>query len=237
MRRRTGMRSEDVPDEPLDPALRAAAAAYNEPPATVPREAIWQRIQTTRTLGAAARSLGARRTERQRPAMWDRAWWRRTPILAAAATVLVAVGISIGWWVRGSRPNAIAVAPAGPGAGVVDASRPADRVAVTRDLTQAEALLTAFRDNPSSRDADAEAQLAAWARDVLSNTELLLDSPVAADPQRRQLLKDLELVLVQMTQSAPSYTATDREMIDRTLDRDHVLPRIRAAVPAGNAGT
>ena len=114
----------------------------------------------------------------------------------------------------------------------------ADRIAVTRDLTQAEALLTAFRDDSRSSDVDADAQLAAWARDVLSNTQLLLDSPVAGNPQRRQLLKDLELVLVQMTQSVPNYTPTDREgMIDRTLDRDHVLPRIRAAVPAGNAGT
>jgi hypothetical protein len=157
---------------------------------------------------------------------------------AAAAALLVAVGISIGWWVRGTRPEAVVVAPpAAPAGAMADASRPADRIAVTRDLTQAEALLTAFRDGSRSSDADADAQMAAWARDVLSNTQLLLDSPVAADPQRRQLLKDLELVLVQMTQSVPTYTPTDREMIDRTLDRDHVLPRIRAAVPAGNAGT
>lgn len=237
MRHRMRMRSEDGPDEPLDPALRDAAAAYHEPPATVPREAIWQRIQTTRASGGMAPSRGAERVERRSPDLRDRMWWRRTPMLAAAATVLVAVGVSLGWWMRGARPESVAVAPRVVAAATVDASRPADRIAVTRDLAQAEMLLTAFRDNSHSSDAGAEAQFGAWTREVLSNTELLLDSPVASDPQRRQLLRDLELVLVQMTQSAPSYTATDREMIDRTLDRDHVLLRIRAAVPAGNAGT
>lgn len=235
MRRGMRMHSEEGPDEPLDPAVGAAAAAYNEPPGVVPREAMWQRIQATRPSGLAR---GARRTALRSSGIWDhRLWWRWTPMAAAAAGLLVAVGISIGWWVRGTRREAVVAARPEPAGAVADASRPADRIAVTRDLTQAEALLTAFRDDSRSSDADADAQLAAWARDVLSNTQLLLDSPVAADPQRRQLLKDLELVLVQMTQSVPSYTPTDREMIDRTLDRDHVLPRIRAAVPAGNAGT
>jgi hypothetical protein len=237
MRRRMRTRSEDGPDEPLDPALRAAAAAYHEPPVTVPREAIWQRIQTTRTSGGMAVSRGAGLVERRAPAVRERTWWRRTPMLAAAATVLVAVGVSLGWWMRGTRREPLTVVPPAVASASVSATRPADRIAVTRDLAQAEVLLTAFRDNSHSSDAGAEAQFGAWTREVLSNTELLLDSPVASDPQRRQLLKDLELVLVQMTQSGPSYTATDREMIDRTLERDHVLLRIRAAVPAGNAGT
>ena len=65
MRRGLRVHSEDGPDEPLDPALRAGAAAYNEPPAAVPREAIWQRIQATRTSGVTGIARGAGRTERR----------------------------------------------------------------------------------------------------------------------------------------------------------------------------
>jgi hypothetical protein len=78
--------------------------------------------------------------------------------------------------------------------------------------------------------------MSAWARDLLSNTRLLLDSPAAVDPERRRLLEDLELVLVQIVQLAPANTA-DRAMIDRALEHDHVMTRLRTAVPAGQAGT
>jgi hypothetical protein len=78
-----------------------------------------------------------------------------------------------------------------------------------------------------------DAQLGTWARELLSNTRLLLDSPVANDPQRRPLLQDLELVLVQIVQLSPGSTPQDRELIDKTLQQDHVLSRLRTAIPAG----
>ncbi|HEV7391221.1 MAG TPA: hypothetical protein VGO08_06225 [Burkholderiales bacterium] len=78
-----------------------------------------------------------------------------------------------------------------------------------------------------------DAQLASWARDLLSNTRLLLDSPVASDPQRRPLLEDLELVLVQIVQLSPGSTQQDRDLIEKTLQQDHVLTRLRTAIPAG----
>jgi hypothetical protein len=230
--------SHDEHDEPFDPILRAAAAAYHEPPATVPRDAMWNAIQQARRAGHASVDLVAEPSEPRvglRPA-WT---WRRwpTPMLAAAASVLIALGISLGWWVRGAARGPSAAEPADSGLASVAANEPAYRIAVTRDLTQAEALLTEYRTDARAHDTAGDVQLGQWARELLSNTRLLLDSPVGADPQRRQLLQDLELVLVQMTQSDASRTATDREMIDRTLDHDHVMPRIRAAVPAGSAGT
>ena len=78
-----------------------------------------------------------------------------------------------------------------------------------------------------------DAQLGAWARQLLSNTRLLLDSPVANDPQRRPLLEDLELVLVQIVQLSPGTAPQDRELIEKTLQREHVLTRLRTAIPAG----
>ena len=230
--------SHDERDEPFDPVLRAAAGAYHEPPATVPRDEMWNAIQQARRAGHPSVDLVAEPTQPRagsRPA-WT---WRRwsNPVLAAAASVLIALGISLGWWVRGAARGASGPEPADSGVASVAANEPAYRIAVARDLTQAEALLTEYRTDVRARDTAADAQLGQWAREVLSNTRLLLDSPVGADPQRRQLLQDLELVLVQMTQPDASRTSTDREMIDRTLDHDHVLPRIRAAVPAGSAGT
>jgi hypothetical protein len=99
-------------------------------------------------------------------------------------------------------------------------------------LTEAEALLTSFRAR-SSADQQMDAQLGAWARQLLSNTRLLLDSPVANDPQRRPLLQDLELVLVQIVQLSPGSAPQDRELIEKTLQQEHVLTRLRTAIPAG----
>ena len=79
-----------------------------------------------------------------------------------------------------------------------------------------------------------DAQLGTWARQLLTNTRLLLDSPVGDDPQRRPLLQDLELVLVQIVQQlSPGSTPQDRDLIEKTLQQDHVMTRLRTAIPAG----
>jgi hypothetical protein len=106
------------------------------------------------------------------------------------------------------------------------------QLTAVQHLSEAEALLTSFRTR-STADQQMDAQLGAWARQLLSNTRLLLDSPVANDPQRRPLLEDLELVLVQIVQLSPGSTPQDREMIEKTLQQDHVMTRLRTAIPAG----
>ncbi len=103
-------------------------------------------------------------------------------------------------------------------------------------LTAAEALLTSFRTR-SPEDQQQDARLAAWARELLSNTRLLLDSPVAADPQRRPLLQDLELLLVQIVQLSPGTTPQDREITEKTLKQDQLMTRLRTAIPAGQRGS
>ena len=108
-----------------------------------------------------------------------------------------------------------------------------NQIAAVRHLSEAEALLTSFRTR-STTDQQMDARLGSWARDLLSNTRLLLDSPVANDPQRRPLLEDLELVLVQIVQLSPGSTPQDRELIEKTLQQDHVMTRLRTAIPAGS---
>jgi hypothetical protein len=107
----------------------------------------------------------------------------------------------------------------------------ASQITVANHLGQAEALLTSFRTR-SNPDQQMDAQLGAWARQLLTNTRLLLDSPIANDPQRRPLLEDLELVLVQIVQLSPGSMPQDREMIEKTLKQDNVITRLRIANPA-----
>jgi hypothetical protein len=109
------------------------------------------------------------------------------------------------------------------------------RLAARQTLVQAEALLTAYRaSDDQPRDQESMQQAGRWARDVLTSTRLLLDSPAANDPQMRALFTDLELVLAQIVQlSGAPLQAGERELIERAMrDRD-LLPRLRSAVPAG----
>jgi hypothetical protein len=107
------------------------------------------------------------------------------------------------------------------------------QITTIQHLSEAEALLTSFRSRPTA-DRQMDAQLGAWARQLLSNTRLLLDSPVANDPTRRPLLEDLELVLVQIVQLSPGSTPQDRDLIEKSLQQDHVMTRLRTAIPAGS---
>ena len=222
-------------DDPLDPALRDAAQSYHEPPLAVPREAMWGEIQARRRDGP---QLVVERpgSDRIRGPLSRRPW-----LLSAAAVVLLATGIALGWS-AGARiaslhgKGAVPTGSLARGAAAVPGEGVAYRIAVARELTQVEALLTAYQTTPTAARQSGDRQLASWARDLLVNTRLLLDSPAGVDQQRRRLLEDLELVLVQMVELAPDSTGTDREMIDQTLDRNHVLTRLRAAVPAGGTG-
>lgn len=198
----------DDRDEMLDARLRELARDYHEPPAP-PREAMWAAIAARR---AAPRVL-----------VWRRPW---TWGLAAAA--VLAVGVGLGRWSArgGSSPDMTAIADAPP---------PPDaplRVAATQYLTRAEALLTDVR----SGSVPVDAQFLASARELLGMTRLLLDSPLGQDPQLRELLADLELVLAQVAQLEPAARGTtDLDLITDGLNQRGVLPRLRSAIPAGPA--
>jgi hypothetical protein len=129
---------------------------------------------------------------------------------------------------NGGGATSVAIAP--PSGNSAPSS--AYQLTAVKHLSEAEALLTSFRTR-STTDQQMDAQLGSWARELLSKTRLLMDSPVASDPQRRPLLEDLELVLVQIVQLSPGSTPQDREMIEKTLQQDHVMTRLRTAIPAG----
>ncbi len=208
-----------VPDD--DPAfdawIRTVAPTLNAPNAT-PRLEMWAAIQTARRTAVAP--------PRRKP-------WLLISAIAAALLLGVAIDRVALRSVEG--PGAPVVALPAPPPEANDPSR-LYRMAATQTLTQAEALLTAFRTSPQSPVGTQ--QLGTWGRQVLGSTRLLIDSPAGTDPKLRALLEDLELVLVQIIQlSGAELSPTDRALIEGALEHSDLLPRIRTAVPAGAPGT
>jgi hypothetical protein len=200
-------------DEQFEKWLQRAAQSYHSPVPT-PRAAMWQRIEVERARRA------ARRVVELRP------WLRWT--LAAAA--VLALGIGIGRWTaqhgtvaRGGTP--VASADTAGNRDVVY------QVAATQYLSRTESFLTGFR--ADLRAGRGDTRFMGQARDLLTTTRLLLDSPVADDPRMRGLLEDLELVLVQISQLPAARNSHDTDLITQGMDQRSVLPKLRSAIPAG----
>jgi hypothetical protein len=97
-------------------------------------------------------------------------------------------------------------------------------VASRDHLQRAEALVSVVAATPA--DAVMDSLTGKWAREMLTSTRLLLDSPAGEDPVRRRLLEDLETVLVQLVQRSGA-RSEEREILDRTLQRTQLLTRLR----------
>ena len=152
-----------------------------------------------------------------------------TPPPAAAEPARVAPRrVAPGW----AAPQQVAAAPRPA------AERPARagatdlyRLASQQMLGQAEALLIQYRTDVAADRMDPA--IGRWAREVLTSTRLLLDSPAAEDRGMRDLLEDLELVLAQIVQRSGQSDSLDDEMIDQTIEDRDLLPRLRGATPIG----
>lgn len=226
-------------EDRLDHMVRSLAADYNKPPGEVPREGMWEAIQAARARSDASRAEAVVLPLRRR--QW-------VPFAAGLAATLL-IGIGIGRWMsdRGrapatdvvTDPRAAAVAVTAPD----DAARRASeapsvtpyQVATVQHFSRVEALLTSFR--TQSDESDQDAQVSAWARELLTTTRLLLDSPAGEDPNRRRLLEDLELVLAQIVHLAPGKAGNERSLIDRSLNEGDMMTRLRSAIPAGAAAS
>ena len=172
-------------------------------PPDTPREEMWPRIE-------AARRARHARVLALRP-------WLRWGLAAAA---VLAIGVGLGR-VSMQHQQTIVVAPGDL----------AYRVAAAQYLSRTEALLTGFRSE--ARTGRIDLQFAGQARDLLTTTRLMLDSPAAADPRLESLLEDLELVLAQIAQVPQGSDRADLQLINQGLEQRSVLLRLRTANPAG----
>jgi len=216
-------------EEKFEAWLKENADDYHRPPSDIPRDEMWESIararQAPRMAQGGERSLGDGR----------RSLVDRWP-MAIAASLLIGAGIGLGYWLRGP----VGITTPAVVTSVTTATDSAIRtatydVASVQHLSAVEAMLTSFRaTEPNANDLT----LHRLARDLLSTTRLLMDSPAAEAAGRRQLLEDLEYVLAQIVQLDPNAPAEDRAMVDRAIKREQVLTRIRSSIPAGfSSGT
>ena len=196
-------------DPKFEQWLKDAARTTYHAPRTTPREELWARIEAARR---------AKHVIELRP-------WMRWVVAAAAVLVL---GIGIGRWTA----NRSAVTNSAMVASATDSTAELlYEVAATQYLSRTEAFLTSFRSD-ARRGANA-ARFAAQARDLLTTTQLMLDSPAGDNPRFRPLLEDLELVLVQISQLGARGEANETDLIRQGMNQSNVLPKLRSAIPAG----
>ena len=167
-----------------------------------------------------------------RQAATSRGWMRTTPWLAAAATLLI--GIGIGRYFPSTKSGGISQAPtatASSTAAMAETSAVADayRDQTNQYLGQAAALLISLPAKDGSQKANAT--FANKAADLLVTTRLLIDSPAATqDPKLRSLLEDLELVLVQIARLRGERNKGDLDLIHQAVEQGDVLSRLNSAV-------
>lgn len=196
----------------FDQFLKRAVSELDSVPPT-PRDEMWARIQQRRKLQVVEIEKSSKR----------KVWLSWGVGLAA----MLAVGVSIGRITAPTLDNRTEqVASSGSATPLTQQGRSATayRYAVSEYMTSADALLTSYRTQPKGT---VDHDLVDMARDLLTNTRLLLDSPAANDPKVAALLEDLELILAQIARvQAPS--AVEREIVRDGMNKTAVIPRIRA---------
>ncbi len=222
-------------EERFEKLLREAAREYNEPP-PAPREEIWARIAASRKPRTASRACRSRLGDAVDPGRWR--WWPA----AAAGTLALALGIVIGRLGAPGGPGADRARvpgmaePFADGAGDSEAgARRAQLYAWTAApyLSRVETLLTLVqsRDDPGA----SAARVSDWARDLLLETRLLMDSPAQHDEELWRLLQDLELVLVQIIRQPDEAPAGSGRWVRDSVRQRSILGRLRQRTPAGES--
>jgi len=212
---------------------KAARETYRTPP-EIPRDEMWAVIQAARAAAKEGSPTGGDvdvvpiRRFRPQP------WW-----VAVAAALLI--GVVLGRGTLGGGPDGGATVAGGTtdtlaavdGAGPVGTPHGAAnvvprsyRVAAARHMSRTADFLTMFRVDARSNRLDMD--LGTWARRLLTDTRLLLDSPAAGDPELRMLLDDLELVLAQIVQLRAG-DPNEVAMIDEGLESTQLLFRLNVA--------
>lgn len=236
-------------DQDWETARKRIEASYNTPP-EVPREAMWEAISgqlgsdEVDTADQEADVVPLHRTAPPRPA---RPAWQWGTFAAMAAGITLWIGFGLGRATTAGPTAEIDVAEESP-AEVLDlpaqnpaASRAAGvvRMAASRHLAATQTLLAEVGSGVEAGSLDPN--VATWATQLLTDTRLMLDSPVGQQGDLRSLLEDLELILVQVVHASRAGADGDTgkvelEQLNQGLQDNDVLPRIQELLPPVMAG-
>jgi hypothetical protein len=199
--------------------LTDAAREYNAPPDT-PRDAMWARIAEARE----ARGTTPRMLFRVSPPVrWG---------LGLAATLVLGIGIGMNLDRFGGAPAPSGMAAAtGTGAAAGQDRSAIYQLVAADHLSQVEAFLTMFRADVRAGRTDTE--VVSPARELLTATRLLQGSPAGQNARLRELLDDLELVLVQIAQIRGEQQTEETDLVTEAIDERSVILRLRAAANFG----
>lgn len=112
------------------------------------------------------------------------------------------------------------------------------RLVTLQHLAGAEAMITSFRQ--TSRNGAVDAQISAWAKELLGTTRLLESSKQIDDPVMKRLLEDLDLVISQIVQYTAHGTMNTEELdlIEQSINKRGVMSKLRSNSSRGiTAGT
>jgi hypothetical protein len=210
-------------DSKFDEFLRREAIRHTEA-VTPPADAIWAAIEKDVARAIQPPVTGARLSRRP---LWI------VVGLGIAATLVIGVGL--GRWSASPEPSR-AVAVTDPNGSADDSARAAAFAAasVAQYLAEAEVFLTAVRSDLKAGRRDTER--AERSRELLARTRLLLASGEARSPTVDLLLRDLELLLAEISALPDSGRSLDERLIDERLRQVTIIPRIRTTLPAQSAG-
>ncbi len=200
-------------DDELSRMLRDARDSYGLPTAPLP-ERTWTAVEQ-RHFGAAHHDIGRR----------SPGW--RTFTIGIAAALMVGVGLGRTTGAPGSDAARLATLNTPASGARFDSAYLVDdafRIATVRHLGESVALLASFP--AESRQRTPDSLFIAQARELLTTTRLLMDTPANQDPTVALLLDDLELVLAQVARLTGRRDTTDVQLITDALAERDLVPRL-----------
>ncbi len=211
--------------------LQIMREVYRRPP-EAPRDEMWVAIEAELPAGQEASDViaigPARRKQTERKTVWNRQW----TAFATAAAALLVLGIGLGRLSLSPSGAPVELAEVAP----AEARSSTMRVAAADHFSRTESLLTMVSSDARAGRVDAE--VGQWARTLLLQTRLLIDSSVAQDPMILVLLEDLEVILMQVARLSPQLDGSqsgELDLITEGIENNDMMLRIRTALPAGPA--
>jgi len=217
-------------DERLDKMIREAARNLGDSP-PAPRDEMWAEIDRRRQ---------SRRGGRSRILPFPRQVW-----IPMAAAAVLALGFALGRMAVPLVDSPVEQArvessPAGEGAPGIEnpgastsgpGSDTAYRVAAARFINRTDTVLSQFASAPTI---NGDNVIHDWAKELLTENRLLIDTNPTGDPELTRLLDDLEYVLTQIVMHGESQREDDSIWIREGMDERSILLRVRSRIPAGN---